>query len=155
VDLNKLTPEEDARGEDARETEELREMLQEALEYLRRHSWCPEILESYMGIGIGGVLAVFLVHLSEKVGGTDDWLWVIEGDLPSAYPVTDAAPDARTALAGYCEIMEDWAEAVLSNGPLDDVFPVAALAGREHAETLLSRTQFIREKVLPSRTSGQ
>ena len=152
VDLSNLTPAEHIRGEDPQETEKLREMLQQAVRSLQGFPWCPEILKTYMGIGIGGVLAVFLVHLSEKVGGTDDWLWVIEGDLPSAYLVTDGAPDAGTALEGYCEIMEDWAEAVLSGGPLGEVFPVDAPADREHAEMLLSRIQFIRERILPLHT---
>lgn len=46
--------------------------------------------------------------------GTPGALWVVAGDLPSAYLVTDAAPTATAtaALAIYCSLMQDWVEAV-------------------------------------------
>jgi len=149
VDLKRVTPAEQIAGEDQSETRQLREMLHRAEAYLRSFKWCPPLAERFLGYGVGGVVAVFLFKLAEKINGADDFLWVVEGDVPSAYMVTDNAPDPASALAIYCDMMEEWANAVLTGSSLDEAFPVNAPATRENANMLLSRTQFIREKLIP------
>jgi hypothetical protein len=149
VDTTKLVRSSDIMGDDEEDTLLLRSMLDKAREYVRSFAWCPAIAAEYLGQGIGGVVAVFLFEFVEPVGGTDEQLWVVAGDLPSAYLVTDEAPDAAAALEAYCGLMEEWAETVLSGGPLAGVYPVRAKPTPEHAEMLLSRTSFIRKKILP------
>jgi hypothetical protein len=64
------------------------------------------------------------------------------------YLVTDHAERPSLALEGYCELAEDWAKAVLQGGDLSQVYPVNVEPTAEHAEMLLSRTQFIRDKII-------
>jgi hypothetical protein len=149
VNLDRVTPIAEMVGEDQTETTSLSEMLERAEAYLKAFRWCPAIVERYLGFGIGGVVAVFLFRLATKVRDTDDWIWVVVGDLPSAYLVTDRATEARAALLVYCELMDEWAHAVLNGGEVDKTFPVKASATPEHAEMLLSRTQFIRDRIIP------
>jgi len=153
IDFTGLICQDQIKGEDARETQELRAMLDAALDYLRGFTWCPPVKNVYMGLGIGGVIALFLVEFLQKAGGTDEYLWLVQGDLPSAYFVTDCASDPFSAIEVYCELMEDWAKAVLDGRSLDDVFPVAAAPTAEYAHMLLSRINFIREKILPEYTA--
>ena len=108
VELEKMTPVEFMAGADAEESKHLQEMLRRARGYLRGFRWCPPIDRVYLGCGAGGVVAVFLFHFGEPVQGTDEWLWVVEGDLPSAYLVLDRASDPVSALEVYCELMEGW-----------------------------------------------
>ncbi len=150
IDLNLLTPAEHIEGDTADETAALKEMLARAVAYLKSFSWCPLITERYLGYGVGGVLALFLFRLQPAINGEDEWLWVVVGDLPSAYFVIDEARDPASALEAYCELMEDWAEAVLSKSSLDEVFPVTAAPTKKHAEMLKSRVRFIRKNILPS-----
>jgi len=149
VDLKKLTPAEQIAGENAEETGLLKEMLQNATAYLRNFQWCPPIESIYMGCGIGGVVAVFLFHFREPVQGTDEWLWVIEGDLPEAYLVLDQADNPASALELYCNLMEAWAKAVLESRPVKDIFPVNAKPSLNNANNLLKRLNFIRTQLLP------
>lgn len=145
-----LIPEGQIEGEDTSETSELRAMLQEAKDYIASFPWAPPITEAYMGIGIGGVLGVWLLKFSEGLGEDgDEHLWVITGDLPSVYLVTDQAPCPLDALEVYCELVTDWAEAVKKNLNLDDVFPVQAPADCEHADMVIDRVKFIRERIIP------
>ncbi len=150
VDFKRVTPAGQIAGEDPSETRQLREMLHRAETYVRSFKWCPPVVERFLGYGVGGVVAVFLFKLAEKINSTDDFLWVVEGDVPSAYLVTDNAPDPASALGIYCDMMEEWANAVLTGSPLDEAFPVSAPATRENANMLLSRTRFIREKLIPA-----
>ena len=92
---------------------------------------------------------MFLIHFAKPVSEADDYLWVVVGDLPSAYFVIDDAPSPRSAAEVYCRIMQDWINAVVSEAPLDDVFPVKADATVEMAQMLDSRLRFIREKIIP------
>jgi hypothetical protein len=149
VDLDKLIPAERIVGDDVEDTELLQQMLREATDYLKSFRWCPPIEQVYLGCGVGGIVAVFLFHFRERIQGTDEWLWVVVGDLPSAYLVVDGADNPVAALEGYCGLMEDWANAVLGGKPLDDVFPVEAKATSDNAKLLLRRTDFIRTQLLP------
>jgi hypothetical protein len=143
-----LTTAEAIVGENESETNLLREMLHSAEAYLRSFKWCPGIAERFLGFGVGGIVAVFLFRMPKKVGA-DDLLWVIDGDLPSAYLVTDKAPDPAAALSVYAGLMEDWARAVLDGSPLEALFPVAAPATSEHANMLLTRVQYLRDSIIP------
>jgi hypothetical protein len=149
VDLSKLTPVEGIKGEDAEDTRLLKAIWGNAQKYVESFDWCPPVQQAYLAFGVGGVVAVFLFQFREKIGQTDEWLWVIAGDVPSAYLVLDQAQDPASALEVYCELMEDWARAVLDQSSLDDVFPVRAEPRPENAEGLLRRLAFIRAEVIP------
>ncbi len=149
VDLDRVVSADEMVGDDETDTQQLREMLGWAEAYMRSFHWCPPVIERYLAFGIGGVVAVFLFKLGRKINEIDDWLWVVVGDLPSAYLVTDRARNAREVLSLYCELMDDWARAALSGRTADKIFPVNAPATPEVARMLLSRMQFIREQIIP------
>jgi hypothetical protein len=149
IDLDKPIPAERIVGDDVEDTELLQQMLQKATAYLQSFRWCPPIEQIYLGLGVGDIVAVFLFHFRERIQGTEEWLWVVVGDLPSAYLVIDDADNSVAALEAYCELMEDWAKAVLEGKPLDDAFPVEAKPTPDNARLLLRRTEFIRTRLLP------
>ena len=95
------------------------------------------------------MIGLFLVRFAEPAGGVDDELWVVSGDLPPAYFVTDDAPTPAEALSTYCDLMEDWVEAVLEDGDLDEAFPVEAEPTAENAASLRRRLDFIRQHLIP------
>lgn len=148
-DVTKLVPLSQIKGDDAEDTALLRQMADEATRYLKSHKWCPDISHAYLGFGIGGVVAVFLFEFSMATRGVDSQLWVVVGDLPSAYLVTDKACNARLALELYCDLMDAWANAVTQNTSLESVYPVRAEATDENAVQLRSRVRFLRDKVIP------
>lgn len=154
INLRQLTPSHKIIGEDDSDTKLLNEMLQRAELYLRSFKWCPPITEKFLGCGVGGVVAAFLFRFAKRINDTDDQLWVIVGDVPSAYFVTDEAPNATTALSIYCDLMEAWAHAVSDGSSLENIFPVAAPATPEYSTMLLSRIRFIREQIIPTCRTG-
>ena len=150
MDYRQLIPENQISGEDDQETAELAQMLQETKQYIMSFPWCPPISEVFLGMGIGGVLAVFLVRFKTSIKGeSDDSLWIIIGDLPSAYLVCDNAQTPQQALGIYCDLMDEWIDAVRVGAPLDNIFPVDAPAVKEYANKLAIRLAFIRDKILP------
>lgn len=148
IDWSKLQPTTQMRGEDNDETRELQRTLEEARSYLGTFTWCSRIEEEFFGFGVGGIVAVFLFRI-QPVGKVDPWLWVITGDLPSAYLVTDRAPSPVKALEVYCELMEDWICAVRRRC-LRDVFPVMEEPTSENADLLGNRIIFLRAKLIPA-----
>lgn len=147
--MKQVVPVEEMRGDCEEDTALLKIMLEEAINYLKSHKWCPEIEKIYFGFGIGKIVAVFLFKFSEKIKGTDEFLWVIVGDLPSAYLVIDNSPSPKEALEGYCEIMEDWVNAVRNSASLKDVYPVKVPPTEEYARMLSSRIESLRSDVIP------
>lgn len=134
-------------GDDAEDTELLKNMTEEAIRYIGSFEWSNEVKTAYLAYGIGGVVALFLVVFVEPVGDRDTELWVVVGDVPYAYFVTDAARAPAEALNVYCDLMEDWAATVLQNGELSDVFPVEADASIENAFNLQRRIEFLRNLI--------
>lgn len=135
-------------GEDAEETAQFNSMLAGARKYLLSQKWCSGIRDVQWGTGVGGLIAVFLFRI-EAAPKVDDVLWVICGDLPSAYLVTDVVRDPVGAALSYCDLMDDWASAVESGGDLKEVFPVEAAPIKEHADMLRLRTSFLRKEIIP------
>ncbi len=149
LDLGRLVPADRIRGEDDAETRELQRMLQQARAYLQSHDWCEGVYEAYLGFGVGGVVAVFLLRTKLRTGG-EELLWVVVGDLPSAYLVSDRATTAATALEIYADLMQDWVGAVRKGAGLQDVFPVDAPADEEHASLLEKRISLLRRDIIPA-----
>ncbi len=149
VDTSSLVPAPFIDGEDDEETSQLAEMFQEAKSYIESFEWAPPIKNVWLGLGVGGVVAVFLFQFEEPIQGRDDMLWVICGDLPCAYLVPDNARNAVAALRAYCELMDDWIHSVESGEPNSDVFPVDAPSDQHHANLLKKRIDFIRSRIIP------
>ena len=137
-------------GDSVEDSQLLKTMAKEARRYLLAHRWCPPVNRLFLAHGIGGVAAVFYVEFARPIDGGDKELWVIVGDLPSAYLVTDEINTPYAALQSYCALMDDWIRAVRDSKPLDEVFPVEVTPTLESAEKLASRIRFLRENVIPN-----
>lgn len=144
-----LTPFSEATGDDPEDTSLLRAMGAAAVRYAESMSWCARVVEARLGFGVGGLVGVFLVKIVPR-GGADEWVWVVTGDLPSAYLVLDRAPNAMSALSVYCEVMDRWIESVRSGEAGNDVFPVEVPPTHANAAALATRIEFIRNELLPS-----
>ena len=148
VNVNELTPATRMHGDDEEDTLLLNGMLKEAERYLHGFAWCKEIQESYFGLGVGGIVGVFLFRIVPARDDVDDWVWVIVGDLPPAYITVDDAPNAACALDGYIGAMTKWVEAVLAGASVERLIPVNAPATRESALALRVRLAFLDENIL-------
>jgi len=146
VDFSQLISTEELERDE--ELRPLHVMATEATQYLSSFSWCRRILRSWLGWGIAGICGVFLFELEPASPEVDRWLWVIVGDLPSAYLVTDDSPAPLDALRNYLDLMEEWVENVQTGKSVKDCIPVEAPATAENAEALHVRIEFLRTKVL-------
>ena len=143
-----LVPAEEMRGDDLRDTHLLNGMLEEATDFIRGFAWSGTIGRRWLGLGVGGVIAVFLFELEPTQPDVDDRLWVVVGDLPPAYLVTEDAPTARDALTGYVDEMSRWVAAARAGAPVGDLIPVNVPPTPENADLLERRLVFLRDTFL-------
>lgn len=148
VDESRVAPPGVIVGDDAEDERLLKEADKEATSYLDGFDWCDGVLETRLGLGIGGIFAVFLCHIAPAAPEVDEWLWVVVGDLPPLYMPTDDCPNPAAALDAYIGAMSEWVSAVREGRPLDDVPPVAAAPTMEHAAMLESRLNYLDEEIL-------
>ena len=148
IDFSKVIPASRIRGEDEQETTELKEMLREASAYLESFRWCRAIKTAYIGIGIAGVVGVFLFRIEPAGPEVDEWVWVIVGDLPPAYITVEDAPNPACALDAYIGAMEEWVKAAKAGRAVVDLIPVSVPATRESAKQLESRLRFLDREIL-------
>jgi hypothetical protein len=118
-----------------------------ATDFLKTHTWCADIKESYIGILSPKIIAVYLFRIVNR-DTFGDWVWVIVGDIPPAVLPIAAGNVPAMALDAYLGEMDVWVEAVDKGRPIDDLIPVNAPPTKEYAERLRWRLDFIGEKIL-------
>jgi hypothetical protein len=155
VELEGLVSIEEMCGDSKKDTLLLQEMLDEARGYLQSFSWCKKIRRSWFGWGVGGVCAVFFFEIEPTSKKVDKCLWVIVGDLPPAYLVTDASPTPLAALGNYVDLMQEWVDAVKKGKSVARCIPVNVPATPEYASLLQRRLDFIRKEFLSTRNKGK
>jgi len=131
------------------EENSLYSFLQRARSFLNNMKWCERIEDGYMELWVEEILTVFKFFITPISGDIDKELWVIIGDIPPAYLVTDDAPDAISALKIYTEEMYLWVEAVFEDKSIKDIIPVNAPATKDNAMKLKKRLDFIVKKIIP------
>ena len=150
IDVAKFQLYPDLIGEDAEDTRLLPHMAEDALRYVRAFKWAPPVDALYLAFGCGGVLAVFLVRFSRPIEQEPNTeLWVVVGDAPPAYFVTEDLFRPADVLTTYCNFMEQWADHVLDGRDLSECYPIAAAPTAEHANMLKSRVELIRGELIP------
>jgi hypothetical protein len=135
-------------GENEEETAKLREMEGRARAFLISFEWCESIRELYFGDGVGGIFAIFLAHIKPEQPDVDEYLWVVVGDLPSAYLVTDECRTPKQALEGYIEEMRKWVVLAKIGKTSEDVIPVNVPATPEWGEALGSRLDTLEQEIM-------
>jgi hypothetical protein len=129
-------------GDDDEDTTLLRGMSMGAEEYLRSFSWCGNILSSFFGGGVGGVFAVFLFNIHPARPEVSSWIWVVVGDIPSAYLSLEDCNSPADVFKTYMRGMSKWVEMARqgrTGSPDDGVPPVNVPATPEWAEKLEHR----------------
>jgi hypothetical protein len=127
---------------------DVRRLADEAVEFLRRHPWCASISSCEVAWAVPGVVGVFLMRHVPSREAVDELLWVVVGDLPSAYLVLDEAPTWFESLQGYVHEMDKWVSAVRKNESVSNLIPVNVPATRENVDLLARRLEFIRIEIL-------
>ena len=148
VDLSLLTPISEMKGDSTEDSRLLKHMAKEARQYLRSFAWCKQIKAGWFGWGIGGVCAVFFFEIVPAKKKVDRRLWVVVGDLPSAYLVTDRSPTPLAALETYVELMQDWIQAVQNKKSTVNCITVDAPAILKNVRLLKRRLSFIKKQFL-------
>ena len=136
-----LTSVENLKGDSDEDTEPLRSMADDARRFLTQSAWCKEVAELYFGLGIGGIVGVFLARILPAAEDVNEWLWVVVGDLPPAYVVSDDAAKPAAALRIYVEQMRKWVTAALLGETLDEIIPVNVPPTPENSNALKARLE--------------
>jgi hypothetical protein len=149
LDVRSMLPIHQMKGESEFETRLLLSYVDEACMWLSGYTWCTEIRERLFGVGVGGVIAVFLIEVVVKSVDLE-WLWVVVGDLPPAYFARSHAGSPCEALLFYCNLVEQWADAVGREPSGRDLFRFRVDATAEVAAMLTSKVETLRRIVIPA-----
>ncbi len=130
------------------EEAEVGSMYQEAREFLEFYDWCSAIKNSFVGMLYPGIVAVFLFEIVPSGPDVDKWIWVVVGDLPSAYLTIDECPNPAAALDGYIGAMMEWVDAAQNDQSVAELIPVNVPATRNNAAALKTRLDFLDKRIL-------
>ncbi len=125
------------------------DMLDEAREFIRFYEWCKEIREEYVGAFFEGIIGVFLFRILPSRPEVDEWVWVLVGDLPSAYMAHPDCKDPPSTVDCYIGAMGDWVDAARAGTSVAELIPVDVPATPANAEMLSTRLTLLSDEVLP------
>jgi hypothetical protein len=148
MDLSFVRPIADFRGEDEEDQGLCEELFRRASDYVTSFTWCQKVLESYVGECIGGVVALILFRIEPAKDDVDEWIWVVVGDLPSAY-FGPAHPKPLDALADYLFEMRRWVSAAKAGEPVVGLIPVNVPPTPQWATELEHRLDFLERELIP------
>jgi hypothetical protein len=145
-----VVPIKQMKGDDAEDAALLAQMEASALEYLSSFDWCSSVRDAYFGDGYGGIVAVFLFRIVPARPSTDEWLWVVVGDLPSAHMRAQDLKNPYEVLREYIRQRALWAEyASRGEAPPEAILPVQVIPPTPHwANEMKERLDVLRENFL-------
>jgi len=121
----------------------------EARQYLEFYNWVLSIKGEYFGYGAEGIVYIFLFEISPGRPDVPQWIWVIVGDVPSAFIPGDESKTPYQALDEYIGAMEEWVEAARQGKSVAKLILVNVVANPTNAEMLAGRLKFLDERILP------
>lgn len=124
------------------------EMRKFAHTYIDSFPWCESIRQDYVGMFFSGIVSVFLFNINPARPGVDDWMWVVVGDIPSAYIACENARNPAEALDAYIGAMAEWAAAARAGDDVKHLIPVNVPPSIESAERLQRRLDFLDSEIL-------
>ncbi len=128
--------------------EEQEILSKEAQAYLNNMPWCEKIVKGWWSIGWGDKIAVLLFKIVPTSGETDEYFWIITGDLPSAYFKATYLKNGIHALKKYSQVMQEWVNAVYKGKDVTNLFPVNVPPEVDYADMLKIRINLINEDIL-------
>lgn len=148
--LSGVIPIDQVVGDNAEDTRFLQGMASKAQQYISRFSWCLSVREVFLGDGYGRIVAVFLIRIEPSRPSVHEWLWVVVGDLPSAYLVIDTCTTPSQVLERYIDEISEWVKLAKKGRSSENVIPVNAPPTPESARMLESRLKVLGEKIIPA-----
>lgn len=115
-----------------------------ARSFLDGQRWVSRVQSVTPVLAIEGDLGVFRCALIPSQPDADVMVWVVVGDLPSAWVPHEPGDSWQDALHGYVAELGRWVEAARSGAPVDALVPVDLPPTAEHAERLATRLEHIR-----------
>src|SRR6185437_12523898 len=125
---------------------EIEKLRQRAERFLGKYRWLKKVSEEYVGMCFPGIISIFLFHIVPARPDVDDWIWVVVGDIPSAYITCDNARSPGAALDGYIAEMAAWVAAAEKGESVEEFIPVNVPATPQNAAMLASRLKFLENR---------
>jgi hypothetical protein len=117
--------------------------------FLAAQPWCSKVHQVTPVFAIADVLGVFRCTLIPSRPDADVMVWVVVGDLPSAYIVHEPGDSWQDALIGYVTEMRRWVDAVKAGEhPGVNTIPTNMPQTFESAAALETRLDFIQSRLL-------
>jgi hypothetical protein len=152
VPVPDVVPVERMKGDDDEDTALLKEMFEQAKNYILSFSWCESIASSFFACGVGKIFAIFLFQISPARPDVDHWMWIVVGDIPPAYIPLEDCRTSREVFDTYIDGMKRWVQIVREGRdatPEDRVPPVNVPATPEWAESLDGRLRSLTRLIQP------
>ncbi|MEO7312772.1 MAG: hypothetical protein ABIX01_20480 [Chitinophagaceae bacterium] len=133
-------------NDDFEYTDDIERLYDESVRYLNSHNWCDKVVQGWLAASWGYLVCIFFFKIGPSLeSNADTEVWVVAGDLPTAYIDIESASSVNEVLEGYVFLMKDWIEHVQNGKPVTECYPISIEPTIEYAGMLSSRIQIIED----------
>ncbi len=118
--------------------------------YLKGFNWCNGIKNCALYLNLGATLCIFLFEIENSASSEDNFLWVVEGDIPPMYLDVYGSKTTIDVLKTYSALANDWISNVESGLSVEDCYPFDASPTAEMADMLKKRVVLIEKTIIPN-----
>ena len=133
-----------------KDDEDMAILLSEAVDYIQSFTWCDQVKNLWLAFNFDYLVVVVLAEIDSSNQEVDSEIWLVVGDIPTAYIDVESAPTKEDVLPCYVDVMQDWVDSVIKEENLDDCYPVEVPSTIENAQMLSVRLNLIRSEIIPA-----
>ena len=123
-------------------------LAKKASAYLYSHIWCNKIEKQWLVANWENLFAIFFFKITTNTKDTNEYVWLVVGDLPSICIDVESATNEQEVVKAYITIMEDWIKCVHNKGDIKKCYPINVPPTKGYADMLNTRISLIKEHIL-------
>jgi hypothetical protein len=149
VNTEKMIGLDQLRVQDLAAFEEIHDIANRAIGFVDDQPWCNKLKSIWLADSVGHIYGIFLADIEVSINsGADDQVWVVVGDIPTAYLDVKSCKTTDEVTEAYVFLMREWISAVYNGQDVSELYPVGVPATIEWAKKLESRIKFIEKNIL-------
>ena len=96
-------------------------LSKDALQIITTTLWCEKIIQGWLAYSNSYIIGIFLFHVKHKQNDSLDYVWLINGDIPTHIINARYCTNWITAFDCYINDMQEWVDHVYKGLSIDNL----------------------------------
>ena len=128
--------------------DEVVKLSEEAIKIITTTLWCETVIQGWLAYANGYIIGVFLFHIKPTRIDAPNYVWLINGDIPTLSIDARHCENWIAAVDCYIADIQEWVDRVYQGRPIDDTVAYVNVSQKKvWAQRLESRLNMLRQEI--------